>query len=113
MSGKVNYGELAMKIFLQILRVLFLLLIWNTSGQIGSEIGKSFAGSSNNPNRSIESIVKEMADSVSKGLPQTLNRDLSLIGVYAHGNTINYQLIAVNYVDGTASNELVSGGVKM
>ena len=102
-----------MKTFLYILRVLALLLLCGISEQIGGEISNSLAGSQNPPERSIENIVKEMADSVSKGLPTKLNSELILNGVYAHGNTINYQLIAVNYVDGTASNELINQAVNM
>jgi len=100
-----------MKTFLYTLGVLALLLLWGVSGQIGREIGESIAGSPDRSDRSIESIVKEMADGVSKELPMKLNRELILNGVYAHGNTINYQLIAVNYVDGAASNELISQAV--
>lgn len=98
-----------MKTFLYIIGGF--ILLWGISGQVGREAGKSFAGSHNSSNRTIESIVKEMADGVSKDLPMKLNSELILNGVYAHGNTINYQLIANNYVDGTASKELVSQAV--
>lgn len=100
-----------MKTFLYILGILALLLLWAVSGQIGREAGKSLAGSADNTGRKIESIVKEMADGVSKDLPMKLNSELILNGVYAHGKTINYQLIANNYVDGTASKELISQAV--
>lgn len=100
-----------MKTVLYILGILALLLLWGISGQIGREAGKPLAGKTDNAERNIESIVKEMADGVSKGLPMKLNSELKLNGVYAHGKTINYQLIAVNYVDGSASKELISQAV--
>lgn len=100
-----------MKTFLYILGICALLLFWGVSKQAGRGIGESLAGSHDRSDRSIESIVKEMADSVSKGLPQNLNSELILNGVYANGNTINYQFIAVNYVDGVASNDLINQAV--
>lgn len=97
-----------MKTILYVLGILGMLILWGLSKQIGREIGGSLAGGQVRKNSiSIESIVKEMADGLSRELPKSLNSELVLNGVYASGNTINYQLAFVNYIDGTVSNDLV------
>ncbi len=82
-----------MKTFLYITGGIVLFLLWSVSGQIGSEVGTILANDSNNAKKTIENIVKKMVAGISKNLPMELNSELILNGVYAHGSTINYQLI--------------------
>jgi len=61
--------------------------------------------------KTVEQIVNVMADYVSKDLPKSLNSEMVLVGIFADGRKINYQLMAVNYIDRAATPELISMAV--